>query len=474
MRNVVLICWLFFASKLFAVEVIDAKTYAKAWQRLCTDESRLKSFLRSMPKGADLHLHASGAIRTEDLMEMAAKHHYCISKDLSLIQGANNCQDFSDFIRDPKQRFQVLDAWSMQNSLEQKPMARAAHFFSTFPKFDKMVKAHWPEVIAKVLGQAEKERILYLEIMLSMQGNKPRANSQDFRKRVDVKDFINDNILRFQQLKSEVARLKPDVKTDYALILEIKRNQNLSQFKLDAWEVFAIANAVPDIVGINLVQPEYAAHAKRDFVSQLQWLRRLKQAFPHRPLVLHAGELPLAFTKGQTSRHIALTLQEAKPRRIGHGVSILSEENYPATLASMRKQDIAVEINLTSNDQILDIRGSAHPLRAYLSSQVPVVLSSDDPGVSRNALSHEYFRAVQEHHLDFSTLLQLNRNSLTYSLLPGASLWQKGNSTKPVLACRRLTSKSCLDYIRHQPKAQAQWHLEQELSAYLNHHLDIL
>ena len=48
---------------------------------------------------------------------------------------------------------------------------------------------------------------------------------------------------------------------------------------------------------------------------------------------------------------------------------------------------------------------------------VPVVLSTDDPGVSRIDLTNEYFRAAREHRLGYRTLKSLARNALLYSFL---------------------------------------------------------
>jgi adenosine deaminase len=78
---------------------------------------------------------------------------------------------------------------------------------------------------------------------------------------------------------------------------------------------------------------------------------------------------------------------------------------------------VAVEINLTSNDVILDVRGKDHPLPAYLAAGVPVVISTDDAGVSRIDLTNEYFRAARDYGLDYRTLKAIARNALIHSFL---------------------------------------------------------
>jgi len=76
-----------------------------------------------------------------------------------------------------------------------------------------------------------------------------------------------------------------------------------------------------------------------------------------------------------------------------------------------------VEINLTSNDLILGVRGKDHPFPVYLTAGVPVVLSTDDAGVSRIDLTNEYFRAARDYGLGYAQLKAIARNSLSYSFL---------------------------------------------------------
>jgi adenosine deaminase len=78
---------------------------------------------------------------------------------------------------------------------------------------------------------------------------------------------------------------------------------------------------------------------------------------------------------------------------------------------------VAVEINLTSNDVILGVRGKDHPLPAYLAAGVPVVISTDDAGVSRIDMTNEYFRAARDYGLDYRTLKAIARSALIHSFL---------------------------------------------------------
>jgi hypothetical protein len=94
-----------------------------------------------------------------------------------------------------------------------------------------------------------------------------------------------------------------------------------------------------------------------------------------------------------------------------------------------------VEINLTSNDGILGIKGPDHPLPFYRKAGVPVALSTDDEGVSRIDLTHEYVRAAQDFNLSYPDLKQMARTGMEHNFLPGKSLWaEEDRFTAPTAA----------------------------------------
>jgi adenosine deaminase len=76
-----------------------------------------------------------------------------------------------------------------------------------------------------------------------------------------------------------------------------------------------------------------------------------------------------------------------------------------------------VEINLTSNDVILGVSGAQHPFDMYRHYSVPLALSTDDEGVSRIDLTHEYQRAVETYDVTYFELKVFSRNALEYSFL---------------------------------------------------------
>jgi adenosine deaminase len=128
-----------------------------------------------------------------------------------------------------------------------------------------------------------------------------------------------------------------------------------------------------------------------------------------------------------------------------------------------------VEINLTSNDAILGIKGKQHPLAMYMKYGVPVAISTDDEGVARSEMTREYQRAVEEQGLDYLTLKKMARTSLEHAFLPGASLWSDAKKFIVVNACggnkfkANVHSQECNRFLSLNEKACEQYRLEEEL-----------
>jgi adenosine deaminase/adenosine deaminase CECR1 len=118
--------------------------------------------------------------------------------------------------------------------------------------------------------------------------------------------------------------------------------------------------------------------------------------------------------------HIKEAIEVAGASRIGHGMDIAHETHPLAIMKKMREKDIAVEVNLSSNDFILGIKGAAHPVTLFRKYGVPYVLSTDDAGVSRNNLSGEYVLYAARYQPDYAEVKKLSYDSIRYSFLADA------------------------------------------------------
>src|SRR5439155_12041144 len=146
--------------------------------------------------------------------------------------------------------------------------------------------------------------------------------------------------------------------------------------------------------------------------------------YPKVHISLHAGEIaPGLVTPDGLRFHIREAVELGHAERIGHGVDVMYETDAAGLLKEMAARHIMTEINLTSNDVILGVTKEWHPLPSLRAAHVPVALSTDDEGVSRIDITHEYTRAALDFSLSYLDLKAMVRTSLDHSFLPGASLW---------------------------------------------------
>jgi adenosine deaminase len=136
-------------------------------------------------------------------------------------------------------------------------------------------------------------------------------------------------------------------------------------------------------------------------------------------------------------------------------------------LKELAARHVMIEINLTSNDGILGIKGAEHPFQTYRAAHVPVALSTDDQGVSRIDITHEYVRAALEYHLSYEDLKQLARTGMEHNFLSGESLWARLDEFTTVAPpCKgqpvgaNKPAAGCKAFLDANEKAAAQWELE--------------
>ncbi len=112
-------------------------------------------------------------------------------------------------------------------------------------------------------------------------------------------------------------------------------------------------------------------------------------------------------------------------------------------------------------------------MRAYIASHVPFALSTDDEGVSRIDLTHEYVKAADEQDLTYAELKRSARASLEHSFLHGESLYvspddythRKTACAAPITA-RSTPSRACQALLDANEKAAQQWELERRFAVY--------
>ncbi|RRN66169.1 adenosine deaminase [Caulobacter sp. 602-1] len=482
--------------------------FAKA----ATSPPLLRVLLTKLPKGADLHNHAGGGTYAEDFIAWAAAADGCFSRSTqSLVSAPCAGEANADRValkglpeRDPDLYSDIVDALStrrFEQGVGDPEISGHRRFFRTFGRSgrgggeDRGVR-----IQAEALRQAALDNTLYLELMAGSSASRAVVQasaaipwSDPWVQTADGSppQRLDARILqaRLDQLKPAIAKATPaavaeadandkaivalnrcetakpepacDVTLRYLLSISRQRPPEVVFGQMAA--AFALVKADPRYVGINILEPEDGPVSLRDYRLHMRLFAFFKTLYPDVPLTLHAGELAMGLTPPRDLRfHIAEAVEIAGARRIGHGVDIAYEDDAEKLLARMARDKIAVEINLTSNDVILGVKGKDHPLPLYLAAGVPVTLSTDDLGVSRSDLTHEYMRAVLEQGVRYGQLKQMSRDSLTYSFLQGASLWDGpcADASGPT------PSGPCAAVLKTSPKARDQWRLERAFDTF--------
>ncbi len=462
----------------------------------------LRAFIRDLPKGGDLHNHLSGAASTELLIRLAAADGLCIdTKTLTAVPApcAAGTRPATDAVTDRGFRRQVIRAWSMQDL----PAGENGHdhFFATFGRFGEVAWRNRGKLLAEVANSAVKQNQFYLETMVSPASTEARELADAVGFDEDL-DRMHDKLLAGGRLDAAVqaarkeadaadeqfrvaahcdsARPDPGCALPVRWISQVSRGSSHERVFTQMALGMRLAERDPRFVAVNLVQPEDWDSSLRNYRQQMRMLDHLHREYPDAHITLHAGELTPGLVKPEDlSFHIREAVLTGHAERIGHGVDVLHEDNPQQLLRAMAARRVAVEVPFTSNEQILGVSGDEHPFMTYRRYGVPVVLATDDPGVSRSDITAEYLRAAQMYGLSYPELKHLARASLDHAFLPGRSLW-RGNPARlghiRAVPCRddrpgtATPSRTCAAFLAGSPKATVEWRQEAAFTHFETHH----
>ncbi|MDP3561207.1 MAG: adenosine deaminase [Legionellaceae bacterium] len=484
-------CFLFvilFQTHVFSA---DINTY---FNTIKASPKDLYEFFRHMPKGGELHYHFDGSAYPNALINQIKQKKYCINPLNYQISGFNNdCQgqDTQHFFADKMHEKKLFRSWTMKD-FEVKSDSNSEHFFQSFDKTHLIYEESYIPLLADMMLRAARQHELYMEIIMlhathtdefanlikntsSLADKKSilLANADfqnEIQKQIAKADSYNKQVRQFLHCdsnpKQSVCLL--DVRFQFF----VSRNSEINHVFVEALMGFAATAQSSHIVGVNLVQSEGAPIARKDFKAQMRIFEFLHKQYPIVSIALHAGEFnPTVGSLDDLSSHIHDSVYIGHAKRIGHGVNILQEKQHSTLTNYMVKNQIAVEINLTSNHVLLSVQGKTHPILYYLQQNVPIVLSTDDEGVLLTNLSKEYTQAVLLYKLNYARIKRINRNALTYSFLPGKSIWLDPVKQTLVSDCQNLMSSKCKRFIKTSKKAQLQWQLENQLVVFENEFL---
>lgn len=474
----------------------EAPSAAQVYDNVRNDPVRLNMFLRTFPKGADLHNHLVGAIYAENMLDWAARDNLCVSlKEKRILDHActhpgDGEVPATELSHHADSENALIDALSMRAFVPSPGDASGHdHFFAAFARFDAIASAHEGDMLAEAQDRAARDHVTYLELMISpgigtmigagfhhpLKGDDLPSAHQALAPEIPVlvqKARAETDQMEAQArgvLKCGTPQAHPGCAVTVRYLFQTLRTLPAPAVYAQLDAGYATVKADPRFVGLNIVAPEDDPTAMGDYDLHMRMFHFLNGVYPGVKLSLHAGELTTGLVPTEGLRHhIRAAVELAGASRIGHGVDVALEDDPASLLAEMAKRHVMVEINLTSNDEILGVKGAAHPFSLYRRAGVPVALSTDDEGVSRGDLTQEYVRAAQTYDLSYADLKTLSRTGLEYAFVPGDSLWADHHPGQFVSACRTLpvASASCTTFLQSSEKARLQWALEQRFGTF--------
>lgn len=431
----------------------------KYLESIRNNDAELIAFFSQMPKGGDLHHHFTGSVYAETYIDYVVSNDYYINTNtlqvLPVPKTTGDWHKFSELaglgtLADYKQ--QLIEKWSVKdyNGIS-KPSD--LQFFETFGAFSVASSKCTDVGLLELKKRAKLENLNYIETMfktipcyvdmadvkpyndslISAQKTKDGARTVQLLERLDtvitakntadcIDKFNNKTITAtHQRLKMD----DDDITFRYQNYV-VRVVDPVTIFK-DLLVAFESADKSPLVVGVNIVAPENNETSMRDYWLHMMMFRYCHEKFPNVKYAMHAGELTLGLVKPEElTWHITDAVQLAGARRIGHGVDIAYEQNAYDLLAEMNRRDVAIEINLYSNEFILKVKDTEHPINLYRDYNVPIVICTDDAGVLRSNLTHQYVLLTKRYNaITYAEMKRYVYNSIKYSFIEEQSVKKK-------------------------------------------------
>jgi len=175
---------------LFVRVVVVARDFsvvvtATRFDSMRDDHTALRNFLRRMPKGADLHVHLSGAVFAEHAIEWAILDGYCVrTADLTIVPPpcTEGTVAASDAQKDQAFFDRLVNALSMRNFLPTNATPSGHdQFFAAFGRLN--IAPHRTfELIMDQLVQRQADGVQYVELMLTLM---PARDRQTLAKAIE-------------------------------------------------------------------------------------------------------------------------------------------------------------------------------------------------------------------------------------------------------------------------------------------------
>ncbi|MBR6352062.1 MAG: hypothetical protein IKR93_07040 [Firmicutes bacterium] len=373
--------------------------------------SPLYAFFDALPKGSDLHVHASAVLPAKEMIDFVKSRN-----DLRVGIGKDNrykliytgvAETGADTVplKDAVEKGiltedELLENWTVLGAADDGDIWM--WFESLFNDFMDITAS--PDIIEAYYYDAFsylcEHNIMHTELRCVFFGTNDETRayaeavrSAYYRVRAEHPQFVASILgcgLKYLALdKSINDTLIPNALYVYENVKDEYDSENVHDF----------------LIGIDLVNEEDESYPLSEYRDMLQGI---KDKYPDLKIILHAGESVCADAENN-----ALDAYLFGAERIGHGLNIY---RYPKLLNALISNDVCIEVCPVSNQTLRfveDLR--SHPAVEYLKRGVAVVLASDDPAFQEHTvLTDDFFAAAVCWDLGLAEIKQLCINSIRH------------------------------------------------------------
>lgn len=446
----------------------------------------LRKFFTAMPKGGDVHNHLTGSAYAETYFELAAEKGIYVDMTtgklykeqpdgIEVIQLSKEMDDLHNH------RMTLVDKWSIRNFQPYKyPLGPDEYFFGTFGLLSALTSIHdyndefslynLARLMHELKVRASRENVQYLEV-IGIAPIIPKYCFLDANTYNNYDRILKENVKTGNQVKliatlkeiidlfEESEEAQKNAESYFKFVQKLENKSNSSAFKTHLFDIkkikcryqgYAVRGLEPLMVfaqlyvvykaclkdeegklltGCNIVAAENGEKAMMYYELHMIMFSQLHHKYKSVNVSLHAGELTLGLVRPEhLTYHVKKAIGYGAARRIGHGVCLPFERDSDGTFRGMKSQIIAVEINLTSNEFILGVKGTEHPIRLYHEARIPIIISTDDPGILRTSLTEQYVLAASRYGFSYDEIKKFVYNSIKYSFLPKAEITDTTNT----------------------------------------------
>ena len=227
------------------------------------------------------------------------------------------------------------------------------------------------------------------------------------------------------------------------LIDEVMRHYSLGKFV--AWLLSACTRIQKSIreqneclreVGVTIDGPQDET-ARKNFLAQVSFLKKMRSLFPDVPFSMHALEYPDSTIPFQDELKHVISICEADENgkgrgRIGHGTRVSRIPEAGVQLARLQKSNIAIEFSATTAEYTTDTQIEKMPVKYFHDIGIPITFNTDDPGVFQDNVNirTEIVRLIETYNFTYLDIKKAMKTAIDNSYMSNDSKTAKYEQLK--------------------------------------------